>query len=100
MEKFDYRKVLVSGNEYECSRTKTGRIHLFYVENGIKHMYVFDDTMHESCISKQSYFVTPELIILEITSIDFINYKTGYTFFTGRVKFGKVISTESVERNI
>jgi hypothetical protein len=91
MEKFDYRKVLVSGNEYECARTKTGRIYLFYVENGIKHMYAFDDTMHEDFLSKASYFVTPGQIILEVVSIDFVNYKTGYTCFTVRAKFGKAI---------
>jgi len=90
MEKFDYRKVLVSGNEYECARNENGRIYLFYIENGIKHMYTFDDKMHE-VLSKSSYFVTPEQIILEVVTIDFVNYKTGYTCFTVRAKFGKVI---------
>ena len=97
MEKFDYRKVLVSGNEYECARTKNGRIYLFYVENGIKHMYAFDDTMHDDFLSKVSYFVTPERIILEVRSIDFVNCKTGHIYFTGRIKFGDVIPTERVE---
>jgi len=90
MEKFDYKKVLVNGNEYECARDINGKVHLFYVENGIKHVYTFDDRMHE-VLSKASYFVTPEQIILEVVSIDFVNYKTGYICFTGRVKFGEVI---------
>lgn len=90
MEKFDYRKVLVSGNEYECSRDLNGKVHLFYLENGIKHMYTFDDRMHE-VLSKASYFVTPEQIILEVVTIDFVNYKTGYINFTVRVKFGKAL---------
>ena len=98
MEKFDYRNVLVSGNEYECSRSKNGRVHLVYVENGISRLYSFDETMHNDFLSKASYFVTPEQMILEVVSIDFINYKTGYVHFTGRVKFGEVISTEEEER--
>lgn len=97
MKEFDYRKVLVNGDVYECARTKNGRIHLFYVENGIKHMFSFDDTTHVAFLSKVSYFVTHERMILEVKSIDFINYETGYTFFTGRIKFDEVISTESVE---
>jgi len=91
MEKFDYRKVLVSGNEYDCARTIYGKVFLFYSENGIKHMYTFDDTMHEGFLSKVSYFVTPEQMILEVVSINCVDYKTGYTHFTGRVKFGKVL---------
>ena len=91
MEKFDYRKVLVSGNEYECARTENGRIYLFYVENGIKHMCTFDDTMHGGFLSKVSYFVTPERIILEVVSIDFVNCETGHISFTGRIKFDEVI---------
>lgn len=98
MEKFDYRKVLVSGNEYECVRSKNGRISLFYDEKGIKRMYAFDDIMHEWCLSKQSHFVTPGQMILEVTSIDFINFDAGYVHFSGRVKFGEVISTESVDK--
>jgi hypothetical protein len=100
MEKFDYKKVLVSGNEYECACTKNGRVSLFYNENGIKHMYSFDDTMHNGFLSKVSYFVSHEqMLILEVVSIDFINLKTGYTHFTGRIKFGKVLSTESIEED-
>ena len=90
MEKFDYRKVLVSGNEYECGRTKNGRVHLFYIENGMKHMFSFDDTLHVDFLSKVLCFVTHERMILEVKSIDFINYKTGYTYFTGIIKFDTV----------
>jgi hypothetical protein len=97
MEKFDYKKVLKNGKVYECMRSKNGRICLFYDEKGIKRMYAFDDIMHEWCLSKQSHFITPEQIILEVTSIDFINFDAGYVYFSGRVKFGGVISTESVE---
>ena len=94
MEKFDYRKVLVNGNEYECTRMLNGRIRINYNENGIRHMYTFDDTMHDGFLSKVSYFVTPEQMILEVVSIDFVNYICGYTTFTGRVKFGNVISNK------
>lgn len=92
MEKFDYKKVLVNGNEYECTTQKNGRVSLFYTENGIKHMYTFNDTMHNGFLSKVSYFVSQEqMMVLEVVSIDFVNCKTGYIHFTGRVKFGKVL---------
>ena len=99
MKKFDYKKVLVSGNEYECTRILNGRVYLFYVENGIKHAYTFDDTMHDGFLSKTSYFVTPDQMTLEVRTIDFVNYITGYTHFTGRIKFGDVIPTESIEED-
>ena len=69
MKKFDYRNVLVNGNEYECARTISGKVYLFYVENG----YIFDDTMHDGFLSKTSYFVTPDQIF-EVRTIDFVNY--------------------------
>lgn len=87
MEKFDYRKVLVNGKEYECARTKTGRVYLFYYENGIEKVYVFDDTMRDRCLSKGSYFVTPCNMILEARTIDFVDFETRYTTFTARIQF-------------
>ena len=87
MEKFDYKKILVNGNEYECVRSKNGRIHLVYVENSVKWSYSFDDTMHERFLSKVSYFVTPEQMILEVKTIEFIDFETGFIHFTGRIKF-------------
>lgn len=87
MEKFDYRKVLVNGKKYECARTKTGMVYLFYYENDMKKVYVFDDTMRDRCLSKGSYFQTPCNMFLEVITIDFVNFETGYTTFTGRIQF-------------
>ena len=93
MKKFDYRKVLVSGKEYECACTKNGRVHLIYVQNGTKHLYAFEDTMNEVFISKASFYVTGQIIV-EVVAINYVDLGTGYVSFTGRVKFGNVINNK------
>jgi hypothetical protein len=87
MENKDLRKVLENGKEYECSRTKDGCVFLKYYENGVINIYAFDDTMHDGVLSKASYFETPDKIILEIISINFIYFETGSISFTARIHF-------------
>lgn len=87
MEKYNYRNVLVSGNEYECCYDKSGQVRLFYFDQGIKEMFTFDDSLHDRCLSRMSYFVTPCQMRLEVTSIDFVNFETGFMCFIGRIIF-------------
>lgn len=86
MEKFDYRKILESGKEYECGISKNGVVDIFHIVNGFTHMCTFNDTFHNDYLSYKSFFVLPEQIILEVKNINYINFKTGYVFFTGRIK--------------